>query len=270
MGKIYLVNSLGNEVTLNEISIAGFIISLIILIAAPVALYLLRSIGIYKLAKNHGIDKAFMAWIPFAWIYPLCLLVKEYTFFGTPYGNIALIVCTIFCVYGGLSFLYKFFVYLPLILYFFSGGAIYLASGLEIAQSLVPDVQSYWLEGIIFVSNIQYYGNSVRIVAKLLTMINTIISLLDIVQFVVLINIYIVLFRKFWPKHYIVASVMSAFGLFNIFIFIIRNRVALSFEQYVRTMNSGMNNGRYKTPTHTSKKDEPFAEFGDDDPFSDF
>ncbi len=271
MGKIFVINTLGNDATLMELSVFGIVISAIVMLAVPIAVYLLRSIGIYKLAKNHGIDKAFLAWIPFAWVYPLCILVKEFLFFGTPYGKIALPICIIFCVYGGLSAIYDFMVYLPLIRYFFLGGEIYLSSSATAVASVTSEAQSFWLEGtIIYGKNIQYYGSN--LVYKLLNKINLIMSLLDLVKVIVLINLYIVLFRKFWPKHYIVAAVMSAFGLFPIFVFVIRNKVAMSFEQYVNSMKTNSSNNTYRETSEPkrSKKDDPFSEFGDDDPFSDF
>ncbi len=233
----YLINFL-YTLNPNGFSLVEAIISLILVIGFAVAFYVLKSIGVYKLAKNHGIDKAFMAWIPFAWIYLLCLLVKEFLFFGTPYGKIALPICIIFSVYGGLTVVYYAFAFLPEV--------IYLVSGREV-----------------------FYTN---LVITLLEKLGLLISLLSIVKVVVEINLYIVLFRKFWPQYYIIASVMSFFGLFPIFVFVIRNKIAMSFEQYVNSMktNSSKNAYRETSEPKRSKKDDPFSEFGDDDPFSDF
>lgn len=221
----------------NGFTIVEVIIALATILAVSVALYVLKSIAIYKLAKNHGVEKAFLAWIPFAWIYIPCVLVKEFLFFGTPYGKIALPICIIFCVYGGLSILFNVFYFLP--------DVVYLVSGREV-----------------------YYT---KLAITLLEKVDLIIALLSLIKVVVEINLYIVLFRKFWPQYYIIASVLSIFGLFPIMVFIIRNKVAMSFEQYVRTMNSSSNNTHRENsaPKH-SKKDDPFSEFGDDDPFSDF
>ena len=221
----------------NGFSLVEIIIALAIILAVAVALYVLKSIAIYKLAKNHGIDKAFLAWIPFAWIYIPCLLVKEFLFFGTPYGKIALPVCIIFCVYGGLSIILYTLIFIPEI--------IYLVSGREV-----------------------FYTN---LVITLLEKVELIMALLGLAKTIVEINLYIVLFRKYLPQYYIVVSVVSIFGLFPIMVFLIRNKVVMSFEQYVRSMNSTSNNTYRETSTQKpSKKDDPFSEFGDDDPFSDF
>lgn len=221
----------------NGFTIVEVIIALATILAVSVALYVLKSIAIYKLAKNHGVEKAFLAWIPFAWIYIPCVLVKEFLFFGTPYGKIALPICIIFCVYGGLSIVYYTFALLPEV--------IYLASGREVSYA--------------------------KLAITLLEKVELIMALLGLAKTIVEINLYIVLFRKFWPQYYIIVSVVSIFGLFPIMVFLIRNKVVMSFEQYVRSMNSTSNNTYRETsqPKH-SKKDDPFSEFGDDDPFSDF
>ena len=221
----------------NGFTIVEAIISLAVILAVLVTFYVLKSYAIYKLAKNHGIDNAFLAWIPFAWIYIPCVLVKEFLFFGTPYGKIALPICIIFCVYGGLSIVFNVFYFLP--------DVVYLASGREVIYT--------------------------NLAITLLEKVELIMALLGLAKTIVEINLYIVLFRKFWPQYYIVVSVLSIFGLFPIMVFLIRNKVVMSFEQYVRSMNSTSNNTYRETSTpKPSKKDDPFSEFGDDDPFSDF
>ena len=226
-----------NRLNPNGFTLVEAIILLATVLVLSVTLYVFKSIAIYKLAKNHGIDKAYLAWIPFAWIYIPCLLVKEFLFFGTPYGKIALPVCIIFCVYGGLSILFYTFAYLP--------DVVYITTGRDV-----------------------YYSN---LAITLLEKAGLILMLLDFVKVVVEINLYIVLFRKYLPQYYIIASVLSIFWLFPIMVFLIRNKVVMSFEQYVRSMNSTSNNTyRETSQPRPSKKDDPFSEFGDDDPFSDF
>ena len=279
MGEIFLIQNYQNGAMVNKMPLGWLIVSLIITIAIPVTFYLLRSIGIYKLAKSHNVKHAFMAWIPFAWVYPLCLLVKEFTFFGYPYGKLALAFCVIFCVYGGLSLVHKILAYLPLVGYFLQGGAVYISTSLKTVTSVVSNAEAFWIEGSgIYLVNVQYpYGN-LDLMVDILNRVNDVMSILDLVQIIVLINLYIVLFRKFWPQHYILAAVLSAFGLFDIFVFVIRNRKAMSFEEYVRSRNAGYQSSYNTYDQNTkyeggriSKKDEPFAEFGDDDePFSDF
>ena len=221
----------------NGFTLVEAIILLATVLALSVTLYVFKSIAIYKLAKNHGVEKAFLAWIPFAWIYIPCVLVKEFLFFGTPYGKIALPVCIIFCVYGGLSIILYTLIFIPEI--------IYIASGREVIYT--------------------------NLAITLLEKVELIMALLGLAKTIVEINLYIVLFRKYLPQYYIVVSVLSIFGLFPIMVFLIRNKVAMSFEQYVRTMNSSSNNAyRETSQPKPSKKDDPFSEFGDDDPFSDF
>jgi hypothetical protein len=47
--------------------------------------------------------------------------------------------------------------------------------------------------------------------------------------------VYIALFRKFWPQHYVLATVLSVLGLFAPFVFAIRKKNAVNFSEYMRS-----------------------------------
>lgn len=46
-----------------------YVFFIIMLMIAGIALYILRSAGLYKMAKNRGMDNAWAAWIPYARVY---------------------------------------------------------------------------------------------------------------------------------------------------------------------------------------------------------
>ena len=76
MGKIIIVDDYAGQVMKSELSNGWIIAIALIALVVIVGLYLLRSFGLYKLAKNNGVDKAFIAWIPCVWVYTACKLVK--------------------------------------------------------------------------------------------------------------------------------------------------------------------------------------------------
>ena len=102
----------------------GIIAILCCVLAVTAAFYVLRSIGLYALAKNNGIDHAFVAWIPFAWIYVACKLISETRMFGWSFKNIAVWALIIFSVSGVLDIVYNVLTYFPAVGYFLQGGTI--------------------------------------------------------------------------------------------------------------------------------------------------
>ena len=244
---------------------------LAVALAALVALYLLRSFGIYYLAKNNGIAHAYLAWIPAFWIYPCCKLIGEQLFFGKPYAKIALVIAIVVSVGTALSLVAEFLTWFPLVGYFFSGGTVYVGES-EQVLALNPNAKEFWTGSLFVDSNFKSPYNSVYMVIKVIDTMNTFVSLFELIKIVVLINVYIVLFRKFWPRHYIVASVMSFFGLFPIFAFVIRKKTPVKITTYVYTNPYQDNPYGYRgsyPPPRATQDDEPFEEFKsvDDEPF---
>ena len=54
----------------------------------PLALYVLRAIGLFVLAKKREIKHAYLAFLPFVWIYIVCKLVAETRFLKSTAGYI--------------------------------------------------------------------------------------------------------------------------------------------------------------------------------------
>ena len=141
MGEIIVTYTIENT-TLGDVMPRGLqIASLIFTLAFYIVCYVFRSIGIYTLSKNNGVNKPWLAWIPLVWVFPLVKLVGNYTFFGKKYEKLALLF-TILCSVATLSaIIYNVLVYFPLVGYFFSGGNIYVGDN---AGAIGQNVVEYW------------------------------------------------------------------------------------------------------------------------------
>lgn len=246
-----------------HVSFGGIIALFLIFLAVEVAFYVLRSIGLYVLAKKNGINNAFIAWIPFAWIYTACKLIGETKIFGWSFDKIALIAMIIFSVNGVANLLYNFFNYFPCVGYVLQGGTLTME------------------ENIIYYGTdfVNPYGSAAKAIDVACTVIYYVNYILSLVVMVIEIFMYISLFRKFWSQHYILASVLSAItGLFPIFVFAVRNKPATNYADYVRSRYYYYNEpyGQNPPPDATKSPEHPFEEFADrgekdpGDPFSEF
>lgn len=282
MGNIFVTLTYEGTTTAEPISKGLLLSTGIIALLFYLTMYVLRSLGIYTLAKRNGVEHPFMAWIPCVWIFTACKLIREQLFFGKRYEKFALAFAIIFSAAQVLSLVYYFLIYFPLAGYFFSGGTIYLGEGITAVN---PKAMEFWT-GELFVGAdfVSPYGTAVYKVANVISVIGTISSLFDLVVLVITINLYIALFRKFWPQHYILASVLSFFGLFAPFIFAIRKKPAINYAEYMRSRNqyyygNGYNGQNYQNNYNntynngyaqqsSSSNEDPFSEF-EDEPFDD-
>lgn len=123
-----------------------------------IAAYILTALGLYSIAKNRGMENAWLAWIPIAQLYVIGDIVKELDF-------------------GGSFKIPRMDLVLPL-------GALAVA-----VLSWIPVLG--WLIRIAFAVIAVY-------------------------------SLYI-LFKKYAPNQAVLFTVLSAIGLFWIFIFVIRN-----------------------------------------------
>ncbi len=264
----------------------GVIISSAIFVLAVIlAFYVLRSIGIYKLAVNQGIDKAFMAFIPCVWIFVACKLLGKIKFFGVSFEQVALIVCIVFSCCQVVPFVYNFLRLFPYFAYYLEGGSLTLSVGRNIVLSAGSNFNNI------------FDTDAVNILLRIL---NVTSYFLNIAEVVILVFLYISIFKMFWPQHYILASVLSFLGLFPVFVFAIRNNKPVNFVDYMRSKfygyrqggygpggygnggygNGGYGNGGYGngagnnggTDSNGNVSEDPFSEFSEkqDEPFSEF
>ena len=254
-------------------------------ILAALAFYLLRSVGLFVLAKKNGVKLAGLAFIPGVWMFTACKIIGKARIFGMTMEKMAVWFAIVFSISVYLSLLSNFITYFPYIGYYLAGGEI----------GFISQEGTMYLEtGANFVNPFD-----TQFVSVFLRVIGIFSYLLNIAELFITITVYISLFRKFWPEHYILAAVLSFLGLFPIFVFVIRNKQPVDYMEYIRRRfaNSGYNpygnyggqggygaNGGYGGQNNYGGNDgqsnygagngggEPFGEFSDrpDEPFGEF
>ena len=194
----------------------GSILSIMLIaLAVVITFYVLRSVGLYKLAKKQGVENAFLAWIPCVWMFIACKIVGKARIFGTAAEKFAVWACVLFSVA----------VIIPVVYYGFTiAPYVFRAIQSEDVVMIVSD-------GTLYVSPELSYSSGLN---KFLDIIGVFGNVLRLVEIFITVSVYIALFKKFWPQHYILAAVLSFFGLFGVFAFVIRNNQPVDFNEYIR------------------------------------
>lgn len=254
-----------------------------------IALYALRSIGLFVMAKRQQIAHSYFAWIPFLWVYVLCKLVGETRFIGKKtYSQFAWIIFAIFTVASLTSLVYDFFVYFPLAGNFLLGRNIYIIENVNgVSTSLTP----FWTGQNIYVDGefVYPYGNGGGYPHHLimpLTVISYVSSIFGMVSAIISIFAYLNLFKKFWPQHFILGAVLSVFGFFAPVVFAVRKREPVDYNEYIRARYQYYYGNPYGTPygnpyvnngaNRQAPPEHPFSEFAErgevdpGDPFEEF
>ena len=274
---ITIIGSDGESIFLQSGFVWAF---LFITLAVYIALYVLRSIGIYKLAKRQKIKGAFMACLPFVWIYPLCLIIGNARFFGTTFKKIALWVCLGFSISQFIMLIYSFMVYFPVIGNFAMGNDLYiiLVTDTQGGQSIQGAFTTIWnglpiYGGANYVDPYLNMGIMPEVIDSVMTVLSYLTSLFDLACTVILISIYFSLFRKYLPRHFILAGILSIMGIFAPFVFAIRNKEPFNYEEYLRKRYESMYAGGnpYTNPNvNRYQQGNPYARPKPEDPFEDF
>ncbi len=265
-------------------------------LAVVLAFYVLRSIGLFVLAKRQNVKHAFLAWIPCVWMYTACKLIGNVKVFGRPFAKLALIFCIIFSVAEVLTLVYQALVYFPLVGNFLAGKEICYAPYITEADTdFFKNYHQFATNSGIYVTDsfVNPYGVGLITVNRILSVISIISTIVDLASIVIVITVYINLFRKFWPQHYVLASILSVFGVFAPFVFAIRKKDPINYMDYLRSRynynpygnpyghygpQGGPYGGNPYGNPHAAPKapEHPFEEFADKgevdpgDPFSDF
>ncbi len=262
---------------------------IIILLAStiiPIAFYLLRSFGIYKLAKNQEIKKAWLAFIPFAWFYPAGKIVGDIRIFNFKIKNFAVVALWSFLSVGVLNLALDVLNYIPLVGYLMQGGNV-----------LVSATEEFFPNGTYYFSVLGTYVCAPNMLMPysegLITAFNAISTVLGIAELFLIvleIGLYINLFKCYLPRHYLTATIFSILGLFGPFVFAVRKNEKFDYDAYMRAQYQRYNqmNNPYGNPyndpytqnrDHGQKRDSaqvnndsPFDEFNssDMDPFDEF
>lgn len=263
----------------------------VLAIAVLIAFYVLRSIGLYALAKRQKIANAFLAWIPLVWMYTACKIIGKIKIFGKTFEKLAVIFCVIFAVAELLTFVQNFMVYFPIVGNYLAGREIVIAGNAD----FLKEGYVAWTDGIYYndANFVNPYGDSIFTVNKILNVIYYVSMIFDLASIFVVVTVYINLFRKFWPQHYVLASVLSILlGLFAPFVFAIRKKEPVDYMEYIRSRYNyynpygpyggpgpyGRGNpyGPYGNNVHAQPPEHPFEEFAEKgevdpgDPFGEF
>lgn len=235
----------------------GWLIAIIALIIVfTIGFYVLRSIGVYKLSKKSGFKYAFLAWIPCVWIYPACRLLGDVIIFGKKMKGFASFSLAVMSVLFAIQIANAVLVDVPLAIHILNGGDIKMSA-----------------EAILYPS----FNDGVVKAYDILGTISGIVSLFEIF---VTVTMYFNIFKKYWPQRYVMASILSVFGLFPIFVFVIRNKQPVDYNEWARArynayfMNNPYANPYQQPPQSQPSNQTPFAEFDDAktpvDPFEEF
>ncbi len=239
------------------------------------ALYLLRSIGLYVLAKRQGVKKAYLAWIPGVWLFVVCKLLGNARIFNQPVQSLAVLMTVVFSIAEFLTFVYSFLLYFPLFDYaIISGQTLYIGTKGQFSE-LVGYMSLDNGLGVYVQKQINPFGMGVATLSKILTILDYVSALFDLASIFITISLYFALFRKYWPQHYMLASLLSIFlGLFPIFMFVIRKKNPIDYNAYLRARYGAYQNpygnpySGYGSPYGTQggysrpqEPDSPFEEF---------
>ena len=265
----------------------GFSIAL----AITLALYVLRSIGLFVLAKRQNVKHAFLAWIPLVWFYILCKLIGKSRLFNMPYEKVALWLCLIFAVSELLTIAVNFILFFPLFQYsLIEGGKIYIGTGEQVGSELILYSTIEGGLGIFVEKRILPFGLAVSKVNNILSVLNTLSMFFGFASIIVTISAYFAFFRKYLPQHFMLASLLSIFitPALAIFIFVCRNKEPIDYNEYMRARyqryqnpyqnpyNNPYNQGGYNGYSQPKQPEHPFGEFAEKgevdpgDPFGEF
>ncbi len=251
-------------------------------IALGLLFYALRSIALFTMAKKADVKNAYLAWIPLVWIIIAGKLCGEVNFFGARFKAFVPVLASVFITTSVLSMLHNFFYYFPLVGYFLQGGEIIINNDTAVV------VGGYLGNSSILTPNIQFPGMYTQAFATVMNVIYWILNVLELVNTVLLVFMYIGIFKKYFTGYYWIATIFSVIGLFPPFIFAVRKNKPMNYNEYMRTRYAQMYGNSYygagqQSPNQSpfedfngndSEPQEPFEEFdenkGNDDPFDEF
>lgn len=223
-------------------------IVLALTLLCPLIFYVLRSIGVYMLAKRAKLKTAFLAFFPCLWVYPATRLSKEVRFFKSTLAKWAIAFVLIYTFAELLVLTYNFLIYFPLVGNYLFGREIYLAvDEAGVAELIRLGYTEYQAISGVYINLAAGATNGAFVypyeflnVGKWLHAISILNNILNIAVLVIELTVFFNLFRKYWPQHFILGTIFSMFGLFPVFVFVIRNKKPMSYIEYLRTRYQNM------------------------------
>lgn len=281
---LHLATPYGEIVLKGGSLIAVFAIIAVIIIG----LYLLRSFGVYTLAKRQQLDKKFLAFIPLVWIYLMAKVTKVNGFMGRRVKNFPLFATILFSIAEGLALIETFLVFFPMVGYLLSGGVGYYFIGTTPIESFASTVYQYGINGSFYTESIVgiSYVYSYKM-ALVLDIFSYVILIASIASIFIEVSIYAGFANLYQPRHSFAVVIFSIFGFFPIVVFALRNKPRIE----VKRVNPAGGYNPYGTPfgnpyanpyneNQSAPKDpgDPFEEKGSNssndkpssDPFEEF
>ena len=193
--------------------------TIIISLAISIAFYVLRGIGLFVMAKKQNVKYAWLAFIPCTWVYVACKIIGDARFFGRTVNKLALWFTIIFAVCEVLMLVYDFIIWFPVVGNFLAGNELCLVIGAE--ENWISDLTVIWEGFPIFGGDtfVNPYGSASRVIYLILNIVDIVSSILSLGTIIITIWIYINLFKKYWPRHFILAAVLSWMGIFAPLVF---------------------------------------------------
>ncbi|MCQ2387962.1 MAG: hypothetical protein MJ066_05930 [Clostridia bacterium] len=282
---INLITESGDYITLKN----GTVILIAVLFAIfTIGFYLLRSFGLYNLAKHAKEkkikSKAYLSFIPCVWVYIAGKLAGKITLFGKEMKSYALTLSIVFTI-GELAMIaFNAICYAPVAIHYLNGGMIFINNSSTVNAGNVY----FFNDAISFDVAITPYGDMNKM-ASILSIMSTVSDILILVSDIMLIFVYAGLFKRYWPLHQTGASILSVLGLFPIMIFIIRKKKPINYQEFLRQRYQSMygnqnpnnfyngNPNPYQNPYQNGENANPFEDFDkqenrgkDVDPFDEF
>ncbi len=285
MKEIQIIDMSGIGTSFNPTT---FIVFVCLSIAFTIALYVLRSIGLYVMAKKQDLKHEKLAFVPILWVYVMAKLIGRVFILGKERKGFAVVITVIFTLFELLSLTSSFLAYFPLAGYYLSGGEVVINLAEE--GVFLYGLIEYPLIGGIYVQPAGTVGGfvmpyaNVLAVSKVIYIFDLIAELLSVVYLIASVFIYINLFRKYWPRHFVLAVVLSLLvdPAFAILVFCLRKKEPMSYEEYLRSIgvrvynpyvdgqnvngnppreNPNVNNPFEDFPEEKTTNEEPFSEF---------
>lgn len=252
----------------------------VIVFAVSAALFVLQGFGLYRMAKKAKLDRAYLAFVPFAHTLLIEQLAGEVKFFGHRVRHLGLYTMIVEIV----SMVYHVFLSYALYVLFVKNGALYEVQQVEY-EGLMIDLPAWnGLTGSA-VGWFSFYN------------LAPLHSLLSLVEAILLIMLYIGFYKRYAYKNAVFFSICGiVVPFFNeITTFCIRKRNKIDYEAVLRARREaflrqqqqwqGGQQGPYgpyrnpygnpystpqnPDPQSQPKQEEPFAEFSEE-PFEEF
>ena len=273
---------IGQDGSIAEVSRTGVILALLLVLAVVITFYVLRSLGLYKLAKKYSLKTPALAWFPFTWIYVAATLVGDAAIFGRPFKKFALTAFIVFTVSTALYAALRILVYFPVVGFYLQGGETYFAS----YESQLINCDARFGISAGYLGLIGFNDPYSAGFWSALSIAHYVIRIFNLASLFITVIVYSNFFRSFLPNHYFVATIFSVFGFFGPFAFVVRNNDRISYADYARSRYSAFTGGGYGGYGGSSGADgyraekpdipDPFDDESekkdkkDDDPFGDF